>query len=220
MTPDLHGWDAVPTSPPAPNRDAVPLRQALAALGTRLRAVKRHIGNESPAAEEIHAAIGATAAIRRLLGLELAAPVVDSPVPARALTSAPSAASNARQTILLIDDEAQVRAPLSVALQRQGFHVLQATDGDEGLELIARRGSEIALVVVDHRMPRVSGAEVLRQVRQRPDHLPVVLMSGQNTLVPAVDADRPDAFLLKPFQLVDLARTVQRLLGPEVTASD
>jgi DNA-binding response OmpR family regulator len=168
---------------------------------------------------QMQAAIEDTAATHHLLGLELAAPVADLAVRVRAATPASGAASTAQQTILLIDDEAQVRAPLRLALQRQGFCVLEASDGDEGLELIARRGSEIALVVVDQRMPRISGAEVLREIRQRPGHLPVVLMSGEMTLVAAPDADRPDAFLLKPFQLVDLARAVQRLLDPEVAAS-
>jgi DNA-binding response OmpR family regulator len=206
-------------SPTGPDRESVPLRTTLEALDMRLRAARHLVLKESAVAEEIHQAMEAAAALRRLLGLERTLPMPDLAVPHRDPTCAPGAPALTRRTILLIDDEALVRTPLSHALQRQGFHVLEAADGDEGLDVIARRGPEIALVVVDQKMPRVSGAEVLRQVRRRHSRLPVVLMSGQLTLMPADDAEGPDAFLLKPFQLADLAQTVQRLLGPEVAAS-
>ena len=105
-----------------------------------------------------------------------------------------------------------MRYPLRKALQHVGYQVIEASDGEEGLEVIARRGDEIALVVVDQRMPRVSGLEVLRQLRRRERHIPVVLMSGYPSLDPQDGSAGPDAFLRKPFELLDLARTVQRLM--------
>jgi CheY-like chemotaxis protein len=119
-------------------------------------------------------------------------------------------------TILLIDDEPRVRRPLAQALQHVGYRVIEAGDGEEGLELIARWGDQIAAVVADQRMPRVSGLEVLRQVRRRQRRIPVVLMSGYPALEPPGGPDGPDACLRKPFQLLDLANTVQRLLGDKV----
>jgi CheY-like chemotaxis protein len=119
-------------------------------------------------------------------------------------------------TVLLIDDEPRVRRPLAQALQHVGYRVIEAGDGEEGLELIARWGDQIAAIVADQRMPRVSGLEVLRQVRRRHRRIPVVLMSGYPSLEPPGGPDGPDACLRKPFQLLDLANTVQRLLGDKV----
>jgi CheY-like chemotaxis protein len=121
-------------------------------------------------------------------------------------------------TVLLIDDEPRVRRPLAQALQHVGYRVIEAGDGEEGLELIARWGDQIAAIVADQRMPRVSGLEVLRQVRRRRRRIPVILMSGYPSLEPPGGPDGPDACLRKPFQLLDLANTVQRLLGDKVAS--
>ncbi len=124
---------------------------------------------------------------------------------------APSAPRPA--TILLIEDEPRVRHPLRLALQHAGYRVIEASDGEEGLEMIARCGEEIALVVADQRMRPVSGLDVLRQVRRRSHRIPVVLMSGHPSPKPPDGLEGPDAYLRKPFELLDLARTVQRLVG-------
>lgn len=115
--------------------------------------------------------------------------------------------------VLLVDDDPRVRRPLRTALQHHGFEVLEAADGDEALELHAVKAGEIRAVVTDHRMPRVSGLEVLQELKRRQPSLPVVLVSGHSLadLEPG-GAARPDAFLRKPFELKDLARTVHRLL--------
>jgi len=115
--------------------------------------------------------------------------------------------------VLLIDDEASVRLPLRLSLEHQGYRVFEAGDGQEGLEMVERHGDEIALVVVDHQMPRMSGAEVVRELRQRPRHLPIILMSGLSSADTGNGAAMPDAFLRKPFELVELARTVRHLIG-------
>jgi CheY-like chemotaxis protein len=101
---------------------------------------------------------------------------------------------------------------LRFALEHAGYRVIEACDGEEGLEVIARQGDELALVVADQRMRRISGLEILRQVRRRPHRIPVVLMSGYPSLDPPDGMEGPDAFLRKPFELLDLARTVQRLI--------
>ena len=116
-------------------------------------------------------------------------------------------------TILLIDDEPSIRHPLRIALQQAGYRVIEASDGEDGLEVIARQGDELSLIVSDQHMRRISGLEVLRQVRRRPRRIPVVLMSGYLSLDPPDGVEGPDAYLRKPFELVDLERTVQRLVG-------
>jgi CheY-like chemotaxis protein len=146
--------------------------------------------------------------------------LIHSNPPAEAPSQAPTpeAAPPSRlpPIVLLIDDEPRVRRPLAQALEHVGYRVIEAGDGEEGLELIARWGDQIAAIVADQRMPRVSGLEVLRQVRRRRRRIPVILMSGYPALEPPGGPDGPDACLRKPFQLLDLANTVQRLLGDKV----
>jgi CheY-like chemotaxis protein len=122
-------------------------------------------------------------------------------------------------TILLVDDEAKVRMALRRALQHFGYRVVEAVDGDEGLEIIANLGDEIRLVVVDHHMPRLSGAEVLREVRRQSRKLPVILMSGLPLAVASDGSVVPDAFLKKPFELDELVRTAGRLLAGREAAA-
>lgn len=115
-------------------------------------------------------------------------------------------------TILLIEDEPSIRHPLRIALQQAGYRVIEASDGEDGLDVIARQGDELSLIVSDQHMRGISGLEVLRHVRQRPRRIPVVLMSGYPSLDPPDGVDGPDAYLRKPFELRDLERTVQRLV--------
>jgi len=137
--------------------------------------------------------------------------------PALALLPADADAPGGGGTILLVDDDPRVRRPLRLALEHCGFRVVEAGDGDEGLDLHAQTPG-VRLVVVDHRMPRLSGLEVLAELRRRDPALPVVLVSGhtQAELLGGGAAPRPDAFLRKPFELADLARTVRSLLARAV----
>jgi DNA-binding NtrC family response regulator len=119
-----------------------------------------------------------------------------------------------RATILLIDDEAAVRLPLRRALEHSGFDVLEGCDGAQGLEVFIRHENQIDAVVVDQRMRRMSGQQVVEELKRRQATVPVILISGQavaDAVEPAGGA-HPDAFIRKPFELVDLAKTVRRFV--------
>ena len=136
-----------------------------------------------------------------------------SPLPKEPRPEAPLAPSpSVRATILLIDDEPSIRHPLRIALQKAGYRVIEANDGEDGLDVIARQGDELSLIVSDQHMRGISGLEVLRQVRRHPRRIPVVLMSGYPSLDPPDGVDGPDAYLRKPFDLRDLERTVRQLV--------
>jgi DNA-binding response OmpR family regulator len=127
---------------------------------------------------------------------------------------APSAAAAPRATILLIDDEASIRLSLRRALEHCGFDVLEASDGAEGLEVFIRYQDQIDAVVVDQRMPRMSGQQVVEEIKRRQPGVPVILISGQDVadMVEPAPGFRADAFIRKPFELMDLARTVRRVV--------
>ena len=84
------------------------------------------------------------------------------------------------ETILLIEDEEAVRRVARRALERYGYTVLMARDGQEGLEVLEREDSNVDLMLLDLSMPRMTGQEVLR--RMDPDRAPpVILFSGYAT---------------------------------------
>lgn len=115
-------------------------------------------------------------------------------------------------TILVIDDEKNIRAGLAAALEMDGYEVMQASDGKEGLEIALH--NEIDLVITDLRMPGVSGEEVLRRVTSETPGVPVIVLTGHGTVETAVDAMRSGAydFLTKPLNLDRLSLLVKRAL--------
>lgn len=115
-------------------------------------------------------------------------------------------------TILVIDDEKNIRTGLQAALELDGYEVLLAADGAEGLEIALH--SDIDLVITDLRMPGVSGEEVLRRVTTESPGIPVIVLTGHGTVENAVEAMRSGAydFLTKPLNLDRLSLLVKRAL--------
>ncbi len=115
--------------------------------------------------------------------------------------------------ILIVDDEKNIREGLGKALELDGYNVLLAVDGQEGLEII--ENEEIDLVIADLRMPRVSGEELLRRVVQSYPTVPVIILTGHGTIETAVQAMRDGAydFLTKPVNLDRLSLLCKRALS-------
>lgn len=125
-----------------------------------------------------------------------------------------SARQSGGETILIVDDEPEVRSATRAALKHFGYHVLEASDGAQGVRTYEAECDRIQLVVLDVVMPVMSGWQVLTQLKNISPSLPVVLVSGSAVATdrpPQTDA-HPDAFLRKPYELATLARTVRRLL--------
>jgi len=120
-----------------------------------------------------------------------------------------------RGTALLIDDEAEVRDVTAHMLERLGFTVLRATDGQEGVEVYRRHPERVVVVLLDMTMPHMTGEQALGELlRVKPDAR-VVLMSGYSEH----EATRRFAgkglagFLQKPFRLADLHGKLQQVLA-------
>ena len=116
-------------------------------------------------------------------------------------------------TILIIDDEKNIREGLSAALELDGYSVKLAANGTEGLALIEK--GDIDLVITDLRMPGISGEEVLAKVRGESPGIPVIVLTGHGSIDTAVDAMRNGAydFLTKPLSLDRLSLIVKRALA-------
>ncbi len=122
-------------------------------------------------------------------------------------------------TILLIDDDDDVRRDYGKILRRLGFAVSVACDGVEAAELLDVRAFDV--ILSDLEMPRMGGLELLRMVRQHDLDVPVVLMTGRPELQSAVEAVEYGAFryLTKPVALAKLAEVLRRAMSHHEMAS-
>lgn len=111
-------------------------------------------------------------------------------------------------TILLVEDEDMVRAVAERALSRQGYTVLTASDGEQGLEVLAR-APKVDLLVSDVVMPNMDGPAMVRKARKTCPRLPVLFMSGyaEEQLRKSIALERV-AFLPKPFSVAQLSEAV------------
>lgn len=117
-----------------------------------------------------------------------------------------------RGTVLLVEDEAMVRAVAERALTRQGYTVITASNGEEALEILAR-GETVDLLISDVVMPMMDGPAMVREARRdRPD-LPVLFMSGyaEEQLRRSISIENV-SFLPKPFSVQQLAEAARDTL--------
>jgi len=114
--------------------------------------------------------------------------------------------------ILIVDDEYGVRWALEKALREEGYEVVSAAKGMEGLEALASQ--TISLVLLDYKMPGISGLEALERIKEAQPELPVVFMTGHSSIPTAMDSLRmgATAYITKPFHLADLKATIKKVL--------
>jgi len=121
---------------------------------------------------------------------------------------------NGTETILIAEDEEQLRNAVRRALERQGFSVLVACSGPEAIELCERHAGKIALLLTDIVMPGMSGRELVDRLAPLRPSLKVLYMSGYTETVladPAI-SDARMAFLPKPFTPESLLRKVRETI--------
>src|SRR5690606_30768914 len=122
---------------------------------------------------------------------------------------APIAAKNDLE-LLLVDDDAELRADMAAFFAKHGHVVEQCESGQQALELIERRAFDV--VVLDLMMPQMSGMDVLKELQSRHAECEVVVLTGEATVETAVDAMKLGAreFLTKPIRLKELDRLVRK----------
>nr|WP_295372210.1 PAS domain S-box protein [uncultured Sphingosinicella sp.] len=116
--------------------------------------------------------------------------------------------------ILVIDDDQDVRAFLSAALEGLGYSVFEAEDGVSGLKKVNELSPDI--VLLDYAMPHMNGADVARQVRQSHPHLPIIFVTGyaeSGQLEAALGGEVP--LLRKPFTVAQLGAAIAPHLPAE-----
>ncbi|HTL10849.1 MAG TPA: response regulator, partial [Bdellovibrionota bacterium] len=120
--------------------------------------------------------------------------------------------------VLVVDDEIELRESVSEVLKSLGHRVLEAQDGEEGLNLLKRHGTEgaqgIRMVLLDMRLPGIDGLEVLRRIMQMDPTGMVLMITAHGNIRDAVEAMREGAanYLEKPVQEADIAALVNRAI--------
>ncbi len=122
--------------------------------------------------------------------------------------------SDSRPRILVVDDEADLVAVLRMGLENDGFEVIEASDGEQGLQLA--REARPDLVLLDLMLPKLDGYKVCRALKfdERYKHLPILILSARSG-----EADRrlaqemgADGFVAKPYEMSELLTRIRSRL--------
>jgi len=118
------------------------------------------------------------------------------------------------ETVLVVEDEDQIRKLARRVLEQLGYVVLEAEDGVRGLTVYQEEQPRIAAVILDLTMPKKSGLEVLATLRRLNPSVRVILSSGYSAAAQKLDLAKLGvmAFLQKPYVPNDLARTLRNVL--------
>ncbi|MFI5251129.1 MAG: response regulator [Bacteroidota bacterium] len=118
-----------------------------------------------------------------------------------------------QRSILVVDDEEALRTVLSSELSSEGYNVDTASDGDDAIAVL--QGKQFDLVLLDIKMPRVDGFEVLKFIKKGTPQIKVIMLTAFADLKNAIESKKLGAedFISKPYDLVDLLTTIERVLS-------
>lgn len=121
--------------------------------------------------------------------------------------------TESRPTILLVEDNDDIAVVYAEILRTLGYDVITARDGESALRVFDDPAHGVALLLTDLTMPRMSGTDVVRALRERGIETPVIMLSGYPA--PPGEAARGDvaAWLQKPLEVEELLGAVERVLG-------
>jgi two-component system chemotaxis response regulator CheY len=141
------------------------------------------------------------------------------------MTTVTHSAEGMRQgRILVVDDEAQVRKPISLMLAKDGYEVVEAADGEEAIEAIGSGDNPLMVdtVLCDIRMPRINGKEAIAYFRSQFPGVPIVVMTGYPDVELAVSLMRQGVsdYLIKPVMKEELVNVIRKSVDQHVVLKD
>ncbi len=127
------------------------------------------------------------------------------------------------ETILVVEDEEEVRKLVAKSLKNQGYKVLEASQGKEAFSLCEEQGGPIHLMVTDVVMPEMTGVELAKHIKQVYPEMKVLYMSGYTSdRVFAINCEKVEKgieFIQKPFTVYKLARKVREVLDKQFSTA-
>lgn len=118
--------------------------------------------------------------------------------------------------VLVVDDSASVRQQVGLALKQQGYEVVEAVDGVNGVDKL-QADNTIGMVICDVNMPRMSGIEFVEKVKENPRYanLPIVMLTteGQPRLIQRAKKAGAKGWIVKPFKANLLVAAVKKLMA-------
>lgn len=123
-------------------------------------------------------------------------------------------------TILLVEDDSTLSMIISETLQRDGFDVLTAGNGEEGLKQFTRHGAD--LIIADVMMPRMDGFKMGRRIRQIDLNVPLLFLTAKSEIDDIVEGFElgGNDYLKKPFKMLELIVRIKALLRKNVIKED
>jgi DNA-binding response OmpR family regulator len=136
------------------------------------------------------------------------------------MTAGSREAPNSKQTIMVVEDNAQFRQLICDFLAFAGYGVIPAVNGLEALAILQQTGSIPDLIVTDIIMGNMNGCQFFHTVRQQWEKMPFIMMSTSTTYeLSCPDSNlKPDAYIAKPFPYEELIKTIQAVLFSTGTA--
>ena len=118
-------------------------------------------------------------------------------------------------TVLVVEDEPEIRSLIREVLQIAGYRVLEADNGDNALHLVGTHPGNLDLMILDLKMPGLRTGDLVGQIRSARGATRVLYISGQphEDVVALSGPLPPGAFLQKPFTVVSLTESVRRVLA-------
>ena len=125
-----------------------------------------------------------------------------------------------KDRILLVEDDSTLSMIVSETLQRDGFEVMTAGDGEDGLKKFARHGAD--LIIADVMMPRMDGFEMGRRIRQINQNVPLLFLTAKSEIEDIVEGFElgGNDYLKKPFKMLELIVRIKALLRRNVRDED
>ncbi|HEU5077849.1 MAG TPA: response regulator [Opitutaceae bacterium] len=147
--------------------------------------------------------------------LKILFPALDQAATPPELLMQPTAERQNAGLILLVDDEEAVRNVAVRVLQKAGFDVLIAEDGEKAVEMVRSRGNSISTVLLDLTMPRMDGEEAFRQMREANRSIPIIVMSGfsEQDTAARFAGQGLSGFVPKPFTGAMLVSKIQAVIA-------
>jgi DNA-binding response OmpR family regulator len=116
--------------------------------------------------------------------------------------------------ILLAEDDPQIRTLLVEVLRNEGYMVYDAPDGEDAIQLFDQNSEQIELLLLDLGLPKRTGVEVFRDIREKKPGVKIIAMSGwgQRETVDELYQEGVDIFIQKPYRPSEILRTIKNIL--------